>query len=148
MYLLACQVTGTIGNSGFSCCHHHHHHLSLNCKGRWGTVDDFATSLLHFSLFSTALWDLPKVQACPFLDVAKPRDSKTDRYNQRAFWCVAQSLFLYACESWILTAELQRRIQAMESATARYYASHTKTTLPTRKSVPRSSRQLDHMKIS
>ena len=43
------------------------------------------------------------------------------------------SVFLYAFESWALTAELQRRIQAM---------------LPTRKSVPRSSRQLDHMKIS
>ena len=33
-------------------------------------------------------------------------------------------------------------------ATARYYASLTKTTLPTRKSVPRSSRQLGHTKIS
>ena len=33
-------------------------------------------------------------------------------------------------------------------ATARYYTSHTKTMLPTRKSVPRSSRQLDHTKIS
>ena len=39
--------------------HHHHHHQSLNCEGRWGTTDDFATSFLHFSLFSTALWDLP-----------------------------------------------------------------------------------------
>ena len=29
---------------------------------------------------------------------------------------------------------------------ARYYASHTKTMLPTRRSVPRSSRQSDHMK--
>ena len=37
---------------------HHHHHQSLN-KGRWGTIDDFTTSFLHFSLFSTALWDLP-----------------------------------------------------------------------------------------
>ena len=36
----------------------HHHHLSLNCEGRWGTTDDFTTSFLHFSLFSTALWDL------------------------------------------------------------------------------------------
>ena len=34
-------------------------HRSLNRKGRWGTTDDFATSFLHFSLFSTALWDLP-----------------------------------------------------------------------------------------
>ena len=33
-------------------------------------------------------------------------------------------------------------------ATARYYTSHTKTMLPTRKSMPWSSRQLDHMKIS
>ena len=33
-------------------------HLSLNREGRWSTTDDFATSLLHFSLFSTAFWDL------------------------------------------------------------------------------------------
>ena len=38
---------------------HHHHHQSLNREGCWGTTDDFATSFLHFSLFSTALWDLP-----------------------------------------------------------------------------------------
>ena len=38
--------------------HHHHHHQSLNREGRWGTTDDFATSFLHCSLFSTALWDL------------------------------------------------------------------------------------------
>ena len=29
-------------------------HLSLNRKGRLGTTDDFTTSFLHFSLFSTA----------------------------------------------------------------------------------------------
>ena len=33
-------------------------------------------------------------------------------------------------------------------ATARCYASHTKTILPTRKSMPRSSRQSDHTKTS
>ena len=33
-------------------------HLSLIREGHWGTIDDFATSFLHFSLFSTALWDL------------------------------------------------------------------------------------------
>ena len=38
---------------------YHHHHKSLNREGRWGTTDGFATSFLHFSLFSTALWDLP-----------------------------------------------------------------------------------------
>ena len=38
---------------------YHYHHQSLNREGRWGTTDDFATSFLHFSPFSTALWDLP-----------------------------------------------------------------------------------------
>ena len=37
----------------------HHHHQSLNREGRWGTIDDFAASFLHFSLFSIALRDLP-----------------------------------------------------------------------------------------
>ena len=35
-----------------------HLHLSLNHESCWGTTDDFKTSLRHFSLFSTALWDL------------------------------------------------------------------------------------------
>ena len=58
-------------------------------------------------------------------------------------------IFLYACESCTLTAELKKEYKPWKrGATARYYASHTKTMLPTRKYVPRSSRQLDHMKIS
>ena len=57
------------------------------------------------------------------------------------------SIFLYACESWTLTAELQRRIQAMEMRCYRNtLQSHQKTMLPTRKSVLKSSRQLDHTK--
>ena len=39
--------------------HHLSSHLSLNHEGLWGTTDDFATGFVHFSLFSTALWDLP-----------------------------------------------------------------------------------------
>ena len=35
-----------------------HLHLSLNCRGHWDSTDDFTTSFLHFSLFSTALLDL------------------------------------------------------------------------------------------
>ena len=33
-------------------------HLSLNRGGRWGKTDDFTTNFHHFSLFSSALWDL------------------------------------------------------------------------------------------
>ena len=60
------------------------------------------------------------------------------------------SIFLYACESRTLTAELQRRIQAMEMRCKRKIlcTSYTKTMLPTRKSMPRSSRQLDYTKTS
>ena len=55
----------TIANEfGISSCtdavnHHYYHHQFLNREGRWGTTDNFATSFLHFSLLSTALWDLP-----------------------------------------------------------------------------------------
>ena len=52
--------------------------------------------------------------------------------------------FLYACESCILTAQLQRRIRA----TARYYPSRSKTVLPTKKSVPIASGQSNHTKTS
>ena len=34
-----------------------HLHLFLNCGGRWGSTDDFTTSFLHSSVFSTALLD-------------------------------------------------------------------------------------------
>ena len=37
---------------------HHRRRLSLNREGRLGTADNFTTSFLRFSLFSTALWDL------------------------------------------------------------------------------------------
>ena len=81
------------------------------------------------------------------------------KFKIRLMRSLVTSIFLYACEPWTLTAEFQRRIQAMEMRcyrkilrisykdhvtnkdTARYYASLTKTMLPTRKSMPRSSRQ-------
>ena len=53
----------------------HHYHLSLNLEGHWDTTGDFATSFLHFSLYSTALWDFVnsrpvhscRIPACPSL---------------------------------------------------------------------------------
>ena len=51
---------------------HHHHHQSLNRKGRWGTTDYSAISFLHFSLFSTALWDLPNSRPVHFAAVVVP----------------------------------------------------------------------------
>ena len=68
-----CTCVGLIWHRSWNCISHdhlsklqysqqlmnHHHHQSLNREGRWGTTDDFANSFLHFSLFSTALWDLP-----------------------------------------------------------------------------------------
>ena len=42
-------------------------HLSFNREGCWATTDDFETSYLHFSLFSTALWDLANSRPVPSL---------------------------------------------------------------------------------
>ena len=69
--------------------------------------------------------------------------------KMRLMRSLVASIFLYACESWTLTAELQRKIQAMEMRCYRKilhisYKDH----IPKRKSVPRSSRQLDHTKTS
>ena len=79
-----------------------------------------------------------------------PHASKSDKSISltskiRLMRSLVTSIFLYACESRTLPAELRRRIQPTEM---RCYTSHTKTMLPTRKSVPRSSRQLDHTKTS
>ena len=63
----------------------------------------------------------------------------------RLIGSLVTSIFLYACESWTLTAELQRRIQAMEMRCYRKIL-HTKTMLATRKSVPRSRRPPDDRK--
>ena len=39
-------------------------HLPLSRRGHWGTSDDFITSFLHFTLFSTALWLSPRLFFC------------------------------------------------------------------------------------
>ena len=85
---------------------------------------------------------------------AKVFDLETDSVNRfmevcewiRLMHSLVTSIFLYACDSWILTAEPERRIRAIEMRC--YGKIHTKTLLPTRKSVPGPSRQLDHMEIS
>ena len=65
----------------------------------------------------------------------------------RLMYSLVTCIFLYACESWTHTAELQRRIQAMEMRCYRKilrisYKDHVI------KSVPKSSRQSDHTKTS
>ena len=51
---------------------HHYYHLLLNRDGHWCTTDDFITSFLHFSPFSTALWDSKNIQASQFPDGVFP----------------------------------------------------------------------------
>ena len=62
---------------------------------------------------------------------------------------IVRSIFLYACESWTLTAELQRRIQAKEMRCCRkILRTSYKDHVTNEKSVPRSSRQSHHTKTS
>ena len=61
----------------------------------------------------------------------------------------AKSIFLYACESWTYTAELQRRIQPMEMRCYRNILHISYKDHVTNEEVrARSSRQLDHTKTS
>ena len=70
--------------------HHHHyhhfHHLSLNREGRWGTIDDFTTSFLRFSLFSTA-----------FLDLSNSRPVHSLMLSSHLFLCLPCLLPLSLC---------------------------------------------------
>ena len=64
-------VSGTIRCVTWPLCHNADMHpaltspprLSFNREGRCGTTDYFTTSFLHFSLFSTVLWDLANYRA-------------------------------------------------------------------------------------
>ena len=91
--------------------HHHHHHQSLNREGRWGTTDDFATSFLHFSLFSSTLWGLPNSRPVHSLKLSShlflcQTDQIIDRdytANRRSFLCCglacsSQGKQLWKCE--------------------------------------------------
>ena len=59
VYLSHTSINNPASITVQAAAHHHRHHQYLNREGLWGTTDEFATSFLHFPLFSTALWDLP-----------------------------------------------------------------------------------------
>ena len=78
--------------------HFHHLHLSLNREARWGTTDDFATSFLHFSLFSNALWDLPN-----------SRPDHSLMLSSRLFLCLPCLLPLFAMPCKMVLARPDER---------------------------------------
>ena len=63
----------------------------------------------------------------------------------RPMHSLVTSIFLYACESWTLTTELQRRIQAMEM---RCYTISYRDHVTNEEVCAKTSRQLDRMKTS
>ena len=110
----------------FLLCHHHNQEMcdqkKINC-----------------------VWHACRHDLCVYVNPIDKSISLSSKIRPMRF--LVTSIFLNACESWTLTAELQRRMQAMEM---RYYQKilriSYKTNLPTRKSVLRSRRQLDHTK--
>ena len=66
LFLQKCCHICTALDKVTHCCNNSSH-LSLNREGRCGTTDDSASSFLHFSLFSTALWDMPNSRPVHFL---------------------------------------------------------------------------------
>ena len=72
--------------------HHHHHHLSLNREGLLGATNNFTTSFLQFSLFSTALWDLANSRPVPFPGSVFP-PLPLSALSSSAFHCALQDGF-------------------------------------------------------
>ena len=70
------------------------------------------------------------------------------RSKIRLMRSLVTSIFPYACESWILTAELQRRIQAMEMRCYRKLLHISSKDQGTDEEVCAKIQQVDHMKIS
>ena len=66
-----------------------HLHLFLNTGARWDTTDDFMTSFLHFSLSSTAVWDLVN---------SRPVHSLT--YSSHLFLCLVFFSLLPCLAKW------------------------------------------------
>ena len=80
-------------------------HQFLNRWSRWGTTDDFTTSFLHFSLFSSVLWDL-----------ANSRPVHSLMLSSYLFFCLPRLLnhFTVACkmvwarpDDWDMSIQLQ-----------------------------------------
>ena len=71
-------------------------HQSFNREGRWGTTDNFATSFVHFSLFSTALWDLANSRAVHSLMLSSP-PLLLSALSSSPFHCALQGGF---CQIW------------------------------------------------
>ena len=78
-----------------------HLHLSLNREGPWDTIDDFTTSFLHFSLFSTALWNFTNSRSVHFLML-----------SSHLFFCLSRLLppFTVLCEMVLARAEERKTI--------------------------------------
>ena len=91
---------------------HHHHHQSLKREGRWGTTDDFATSFLHFSLFSSITQHTNKCTA-PHIDSDKRKKSHTKKYvsyTTAASWEKKNPLFpISLCSKHSSTALVQKK---------------------------------------
>ena len=51
---------------------HHHYHLSLNHEGRWGTIDDFVPSFLHFLHCPMGLGELQALMLSSHLVLCPP----------------------------------------------------------------------------
>ena len=99
----------------------------------------------------STLWQFFKIIISPICLISCQHVKKEILMKSWNFTAVAQKvkglwIFRYGGNFWPMAHDEYKPWKW--SATARYHTSHTKTMLPTRKSVLRSSRQLDHTKTS
>ena len=93
--------------------HHHHHHTSVNCKGHWGTTDDFATLpnsrpvhslMLSSHLFLCLPCLLPSFTVPCKMVLARHDERETCPYHGslRLFTIVRKSSWLGEAGGWVL----------------------------------------------
>ena len=85
-------------------------YLSLNREGRWGTTDDFATSFLHFPLFSIVI-----------LDFAKSRPVHSPMMSSHLFLCLLVFFPLSLCLARLFWLDLMNGSHVQTTAILRLF---------------------------
>ena len=108
---------------------HYYHHQFLNREGRWSTTDDVATNFFHFSLFSTALWDL--LNSKQMLHSLELREVIKEWKDQPFVCRRCHQITFCSCQdgdnSWTIFTAVQLkmiRLVSLKSARAFYHLMH------------------------
>ena len=91
-----------------------HLHISINCRGCWGTTDNFAINFCNSSLFSTSLWTMANSRPVHSLMWSShlffhPPCLLPPALSSSPFHCDLKDCFGQTCMAVSLGAQIQSR---------------------------------------